>query len=106
MEFVFPDFLLTFFWLEPKEPKVQEKTNGSARFSGPTHKDFNSLKVVCLFEVEGRGLHCMLNEATGGADFSLALFIEECDLQQAKKRRLKYSLFGQVALLFNYFMIV
>ena len=28
-------FFCMFFWLEPKEPKVQEKTNGSARFFGP-----------------------------------------------------------------------
>ena len=27
-----------FFWLEPKEPKVQGKTNGSARFSGQRTK--------------------------------------------------------------------
>ena len=48
-------FLITymFFWLDPKEPKVQEKKNGSALFFGPTHKDSDDLKVVFLFVVAG-----------------------------------------------------
>jgi len=33
-----------FFWLEPKEPKVQGKTKCSAGFAGPTHK---KTPIVC-----------------------------------------------------------
>ena len=34
---------LLFFWLEPKEPKIQGKHQRSAGFAGPAHKDSDNL---------------------------------------------------------------
>ena len=53
----------------------------------PTHKDPDNLKFVYMLAVEGRRLRYVLCEATGGAAFSLALFILGSFLLQAKKRR-------------------
>jgi hypothetical protein len=37
MNFLDNQYSSMFFWLEPKEPKIQGKTNCSAGFAGPTH---------------------------------------------------------------------
>jgi len=42
-----------FFWLEPKEPKIQGKTNGSARFSGQRTLDSDNSLVDLFFAVVG-----------------------------------------------------
>ena len=44
-------------------------------FSRPTHMDSDGLKVVYLVEVEGRRTFVVLCGATGGAAFSLRVFI-------------------------------
>ena len=75
-----------FFWLEPKEPKVQGLTNAPL-FVRPTHKDSDYLHVVFVFVVIGRSVSFVLCEATEGAAFSLAFFIELNFILQAKKRR-------------------
>jgi len=59
-----------FFWLEPKEPKVQGKHHRSADFARATHKDSDHLKVVFLNEIESRRPCFVLCGTTGGAAFS------------------------------------
>jgi len=64
-----------FFWLEPKESKVQGKHHRSAGFARPTHKDSDHLKVVFLDETESRRPYFVLCDTSGGAAFSLAVLL-------------------------------
>jgi hypothetical protein len=72
--------------------KERKKSSPDSYRGGPTHRDSAKLKVVYLIAVEGRRFLVVLCGATGGADFSLTVFIVVNGLQQAKKRRRKYSL--------------
>jgi len=47
----FINYFFMFFWLEPKEPKIQGKTNGSARFSGQRTLDSDNSLVDLFFAV-------------------------------------------------------
>jgi len=70
------NFFIYFFALTQKSnKKSQGNHQRSAGFAGPTHKDSDGLKVVSRIEVEGRRFFVVLCGATGGAAFSLRMFI-------------------------------
>jgi hypothetical protein len=57
-----------------KKQKIKEKRM-LRRFSGPTHKDSDNLKVIFVFIVAEPKLCFVLCGATKGAAFSLRVFM-------------------------------